>query len=113
MHDNIRHGIIFIYTAIEDDLADVLDALSDLVAQWRRIATKLRLRESVVSTIEVDNKRAEDCLHFAMTKWLKLKYNTKKNGLPSWRMLAKAVYSIDRSVFNKIARDHPVTGIAM
>ncbi len=66
-----------------------------------------------MSTIEVDNRRAEDCLHFAMTKWLKLNYNTEKNGLPSWRMLAKAVYSIDRSVFNKIARDHPVNGIAM
>ena len=67
-----------------------------------------------MNTIDANNRRAESCLRCAITEWLKLNYDYKKNGLPSWRMLAKAVYSIDRSVFNKIARDHPVTtGIAM
>ncbi len=83
--------IIFIYTAIEDDLADVLDALSDLAAEWRRIATKLQLREGAMNTIDANNRITESCLHCAITEWLKLNYNTKKNGLPSWRMLAKAV----------------------
>ncbi len=103
---------VSLITAIEDDLADVLDALSDLVAEWRTIATKLLLREGAMNTIDVDNRRAESCLRCAITEWLKLNYDYKKNGLPSWRMLAKAVQSIDRSVFNKIAMDHSITGIA-
>ncbi len=72
----ILHGfgmekIVSLITAIEDNLADVLGALSNLVAEWRRIATNLRLREGAMNTIDVNNRRAENCLRCALTEWLK------------------------------------------
>ncbi len=99
--------ILNIYAAIEDDLADVLAALSDLEAKWRMIGTNLRLRNSALDTIEADNSRVQSRLHSAMTEWLRLNYNYRENGVPSWRMLAQAVYRLDRSVFNRIAEEHP------
>ena len=102
--------ILNIHAAIEDDLADVLDALSGLEREWRRIGTNLRLRNSALDTIEANNNRVQNRLHSAMTEWLRLNYNyEKKDSLPSWRMLAKAVFKLDRSVFNKIAEKHPGT----
>ena len=97
--------ILNIHAAIEDDLADVLEALSGLEREWRRIGTNLRLHN--LDTIEANNSRVQSRLHSAMTEWLRLNYNYRENGVPSWRMLAKAVYRLDRSVFNRIAEEHP------
>ena len=100
-----------IYAAIEDDLADILEALLGLEQEWRRIGTNLRLRNSALDTIEANNSGVQSRLHSAMTEWLRLNYNYRENGVPSWRMLAKAVYRLDRSVFNRIAEEHPGTVI--
>ncbi len=105
---NTGQGIILnIHTAIEDDLAEVLDALSGLEREWHRIGINLQLRSSALDTTEADNSRVQDRLRSAMTEWLRLNYNYRENGLPSWRMLAQAVYRLDRSVFNRIAEEHP------
>ncbi len=102
--------ILNIHTAIEDDLADVLDALSGLETEWRRIGTNLRLRNSALDTIEANNSGVQSRLHSAMTEWLRLNYNDgNKDSFPSWRILAKAVYRLDMRVFNKITREHPGT----
>ena len=96
-----------IHAAIEDDLAVVLDTLSGLEREWRMIGANLRLRNSALNTIKADDSGVQSRLHSAMTEWLRLNYNYRENGLPSWRMLAQAVYRLDRSVFNRIAEEHP------
>ena len=46
------------------------------------------------------------CLYDALGQWIGQKYNTKKFGMPSWRTLLKAVASIDKRIFKKLAREH-------
>ena len=36
----------------------------------------------------------------------KFNYNYEKHGMPSWRMLAKAVHEVDGSIFDKIIKEH-------
>ncbi len=60
-----------------------------------------------METIAGDNKDSNECLRLAMIKWLKLNYNWESNGMPSWRMLAKAIRQLDGGLFYKIAQEHP------
>ena len=63
----------------------------------------------------MDNIEAEHskdvtrCLQRAIGEWLKRNYNYKKNGVPSWRMLAKAVRHLDGTIFEKIVSEHQGT----
>ena len=46
------------------------------------------------------------CLNEALKLWILRNYRTEKYGLPSWKMLLKAVGKIDENLFNKLAKDH-------
>ena len=59
------------------------------------------------------NRDVGDCLRCAMTESMQLNDGYETNGLPSWRTLAKAVYSLDRRIFNRIAEKHPGTVITV
>ncbi len=89
-------------------MGDVCEVLGDLAGQWRTIATNLRLREASMNTIEKNNSNdVMRCLQLAMGDWLKLNFNHERNGLPSWRTLAKAVRKLDGRLFERIVREHP------
>ena len=89
-------------------MGDICDLLEDLAGQWRTIATSLRLRDSSMNIIEVQNRDdVTRCLQLAIADWLKLKFNHERSGPPSWRMLAKAVRKLDGRLFDKIIREHP------
>ncbi len=61
-----------------------------------------------MDTIETNNSQdVTRCLQLAIKDWLKLNYNYKKNGPPSWRMLAKSIRKLDGKLFNQIVHDHP------
>ncbi len=94
---------------LDDNLGDIMEMLRGLdMKRWRTIATRLRLRSTSMDTIETNNsKDVERCLELAITDWLKLNYHYERNGKPSWRKLAKAVYLFDRTIFNKIVKEHP------
>ncbi len=82
--------------------------IASSAAKWRTIATNLRLNNSYMETIAYDNNRdSMRCLQLAIRDWLKLNYNYKKNGFPSWRMLAKAIKNLDGGLFNQIILEHP------
>ncbi len=55
---------------------------------------------------ENHTKDVERCLQLVIGEWLKLNYNYKKHGMPSWKMLAKAVREVDGSIFDKIVKEH-------
>ena len=96
----------------EDDLGDVVEVLSGLASRWRTIATNLRLRKDSLNAIELEHsKDVTRCLQRAIEEWLKRNYNYKRNGVPSWRMLAKAVRHLDGTIgiFKKIVNEHQGT----
>ncbi len=101
-----------IYSAIDDNLGDLCEVLENLAAKWRTIATNLRLRDNAMEIIEGNNSRdVARCLQLALRDWLKLNYNYERNGLPSWRMLAKAIQNLDAGLFNRIIAEHPAKQI--
>ena len=94
-----------------DDLGDVLEEVEDLSANWRTLCVKLHLRESGLDVIEQDNpKDCQACLYKGLGEWLKLNYDYQRHGRPSWRRLAEAVWSLDKAMFEKIAKKHTHTG---
>ena len=89
---------------LDDNLGDVVDAVEPLASKWRRLSTKLRLKESTLDVIERNNPGDVDgCLHKAMGEWLRLNYDHQRHGRPSWRRLAEAVSSLDYGLSEKIA----------
>ena len=90
-----------------DDLGDVLDAVGPLASKWRRLSTKLRLKENTLDMIKSNNPEdVVDCLHDALVEWLKLNYDHQRHGRPSWRRLAEAVSSLDYGLSEKITTKH-------
>ena len=90
-----------------DDLGDVLDAVEPLSSEWRRLCTKLRLKETSLDLIESNNPgNMGACLHKALGEWLKLNYDHQRHGRPSWRRLAEAVSSLDYALSEKIVTAH-------
>ena len=86
-----------------------MDAVEPLASEWRRLSTKLRLKESNLDVIERNNpKDVGGCLHKALGEWLRLKYNYQRHGRPSWRRLAEAVSSLDNALFEKITTMHKI-----
>ncbi len=69
---------------LDDNLGDIMEMLMGLDSKWDLIAASLRLRVASMNTIKEENKsNTVRCLLLAITDWLKLNYNYKKNGKPS------------------------------
>ena len=90
-----------------DDLAQVLGAIETISSEWILLFTKLGLKINTLSNIASeyhgDNKM---CLNKALIEWLKLNYDHKTHGRPSWKKLAEVVKSHDYSLFETIANRH-------
>ena len=90
-----------------DDLGDVFDYVETLSAQWKVLATKLRIKLHTVEVIQKNNPGdVMTCLNEILGQWLKLNYDYQKHGRPSWQTLAKSVQSLNQGLFEKIARNH-------
>ena len=83
-----------------------MEAVEPLASEWRRLSTKLRLKESTLNVIECNNGDVRTCLRKALVEWLKLNYDHQKHRRPSWRRLAEAVSSLDYALSEKIATAH-------
>ncbi len=86
-----------------------MEMLTDFVTKkWRTLATRLRLKDSSMNTIETNNEKdVVRCLRLALTDWLKLNYNYRKHGRPSWKKLAEAIMPLDGNIFEKIISKYP------
>ncbi len=82
--------------------------LSGIAVKWRTITRKLRLQNDNMDIIE-DKCRGNvrKCLELAITEWLNLDYNWKKNGMPSWKKLAEVVRGVNGALYLKIVKEHP------
>ena len=89
-------------------MADVVEILSGIAARWLDIAVALHLKTENMEVIETDHSNnARRCLILAVKTWLKLEYNVRRNGMPSWKKLAKAVRGIDNALYLRIIATHP------
>ena len=97
----------------EDDLADVMEAVLELAAEWESLGTALRITPTELGTLSSKNlPDPKKCLRGVLLAWLQQRYDTKKFGQPSWRMLCKAVHKPvggnNPALARKIAEEHSV-----
>ena len=60
----------------EDDLRDVISAVTDLTGRWKGLGVSLGVRSSDLKTILSDNPHSSsDCLREMLIQWLKQSYN--------------------------------------
>lgn len=91
----------------DDDWTDVVEALDRLKSEWKQVGMKLRINASKLSEIEGNNPRnIGECMSQMLLEWLNKNYNTSRFGDPSWRLLADAVWKLNRDVFRAIADEH-------
>ena len=84
------------------DVLNVLkkNELSD--ADWMTLGLQLGLKMPLLKTIENDQKKAGACMRECIVAWLEMKNNVKKQGIPSWHTLVKAIKHIDASIAERI-----------
>ena len=64
----------------------------DVAARWKALGTALGLKASDLDTIQARHQGdPTDCLRDMLVAWLQQRYDTKKFGQPSWRLLCQAV----------------------
>ena len=90
----------------EDDLTDILNEVETIAPKWNVFGTKLGISPESRESIKKDNGDVQECLLALLTTWLKRNYNCGRHGNPSWRKLAKAVQSLDKALFQRIAANH-------
>ena len=92
-----------------EDWNAVVSAVGPLTAKWDDLGRKLGIHCDTLAIITRDNKEITGrCLNETITQWLQLNYITDRYSQPSWRSLAEAVVSLNKSLFLKIASDHEV-----
>ena len=85
----INHTLLF---PGEDDLVDVVEEVMDVAAKWRSLGLALRLRAAELDTISSKNHTdPTECLRDMLLAWLQQRYDSKRFGPPSWRILCQAI----------------------
>ena len=92
-----------------EDWDSVVSAVGPLTAQWDDLGRKLGIHRDTLAIIARNNKEITGlCLNETIAQWLQLNYITDRYSRPSWRSLAEAVVSLNKSLFLKIASHHEV-----
>lgn len=92
-----------------NDHSAVTGYLNDAVGQWQAICHNLNL-SSKIGGLQIGIGGAVNHLADGITEWLKQNYNTTNFGKPTWKEVAKSVNKIDKTLFLRIAKDHPKAG---
>ena len=94
-----------------DDLTDVLDELTDVLAECYKIGTRLGLKQPDLDVIKAEKPDLVTTMERVIAHWLKQNYDLKKYGQPSWKSLVEAVHhrggGNNAALAKKIAEQHP------
>ena len=91
----------------KEDWSDIIFECSSLASHWEELCGFLRLPLGTSDTIKEKYPNKEiSCLNEVLKLWILRKHRTEKYGLPSWKMLLKAIGKIDKNLFNKLAKEH-------
>lgn len=98
----------------EDDLVDVLEEILAIKSKYFSLGQSLRLKTSDLKDI-YQNYSSDTGADLALTDvlvlWLQQKYNVRRFGPPTWRMLVEAVHrkagGNNYELAKQIALKHP------
>ena len=79
------------FSADINDLFDVHCELLNAAHNWRGVGRALRLHPDLLNRIETSTTDVECCLERVLSNWLMREYDTRRFGLPSWKLLVSAV----------------------
>ena len=96
-----------------DDAFEIAEAVNEVAVNFIPLGEALRLKHGDLAIIE---KRFKDeprrGLKDVINNWLDQNYNVVKHGVPTWKMLVKAVAhpsgGANCAVARRIAEEHPV-----
>ncbi len=75
----------------EDDLSKIIKEILPIESRYYNLGRSLNLKIPDLRRIRDENSRESDALEDVLLLWLNKKYDEKKYGPPTWRMLVEAV----------------------
>ena len=96
------------------DLFSIESEVLDISPQWKKFGGALKIDEKVLRKIAAEKKDDPgECLHETLHEFLKMNYDTKAHGQPSWRLIVQAVAhrngGNDKGLALDIAHNHSTT----
>ena len=101
----------------EDDLSIIIEEILPLKSRYYDLGRSLNLKIADLRKIRDEHPSDSDALEDALLLWLNQKYNNKKHGPPTWRMLVEAVNrksgGDNHELAKQIALNHPAGSILL
>ena len=96
------------------DLFNIESEVLYISPQWKKFGGALNIDEKILRKIAAEkNEKTEECLHETLHEFLKMNYDTKAHGRPSWRLIVQALAhrngGNDKELALEIAGNHPTT----
>ena len=95
----------------EGDLSKIISELLTIQPKYYYLGRSLTLKIADLREIRDKNPSESDGLEDVLILWLNQKYDVKKHGPPTWRMLVEAVNDVgggnDHELAIRIASNHP------
>ena len=99
----------------EDDLFKIIEEILPLESRYYNLGRSLNLKIADLRKIRDEHPSDSDGLEDVLLLWLNQKYDKKKHGPPTWRMLVEAVDrksgGDNHELAKQIALNHPAGGI--
>jgi hypothetical protein len=95
----------------EDDLSNIIEEIQPIKSKYYDLGRSLNLKIADLREIRDKQSSESDALEDVLLLWLNKKYNEKKYGPPTWRMLVEAVNKKtggdNHELAKQIALNHP------
>ena len=75
----------------EDDLSKIFEEILSIESRFYSLGRSLNLKIADLRKIRDEHSSESDALEDVLLLWLNQKYDVKKHGPPTWRMLVEAV----------------------
>ena len=97
-----------------DDLLEVKTELIDIAAKWNKFGEALNIKKATLDQIKQEcGSDTEECLDQTLQVFLKMNYDTKKYGQPSWKLIVQALAhrggGNNKDMALKVAGEHSTT----
>lgn len=99
---------MFFFLSDEKDIRDVYTVVRKLQAKYYQLGVFFGLPCDKLENIKLScNQELDKALIETLKLWLRQEHDTKKHGLPSWRILVQTVSMVDALLASEIAAMHP------
>ena len=95
----------------EGDLSKIIEEIQPLESRYYNLGRSLNLKIADLRKIRDEHSSESDALEDVLLLWLNQKYDEKKHGPPTWRMLVESVNiksgGDNQELAKRIALNHP------